>query len=506
MGLKHLVCALVATAFLAAGGYRAFAAEKTEGELRVQANKAQQAGNFKDAYEVYRKLTADPRTDPGQVSGDLTNGINCLERLGRWDEIDDFREKAIATHGDNWRLLQTAAETYQNVEHTGFIVAGKFLRGGRHEGTGKVVHAFERDRVRALQLMEQAAKKAENEAQKHPVAELYFRFADMLLDRRYGQGAWRLQYLSDLSKLPDYEDGYPYYYYGGGNNRGAPVDEDGKPVYHKTPKSWQESKTDGERWRWCLLQAQELSPGVKWRARTIFAAFLHEQFGVQTMLDYSYRPMRMGRGMGAAAALPGPEQPDDTRKDESGPYAVFSLKDNETIGRLANGVKRFELPDEFNYIKIFQEIGEAAPQPEGEMALNTLAGIYADRQQYDRSVDYWKRSIAKFGDPHSGKKQQIEQILGNWVLFDPSQTAPAGTEPRLSFLFRNGKKVSFTAHEVNVQKLLDDVKAYIKSKPAQLNWQEMQIDNLGHRLRHGLSGELDFGPWEALCKRPVALE
>src|SRR6185369_2965581 len=31
-------------------------------------------------------------------------------------------------------------------------------------------------------------------------------------------------------------------------------------------------------------------------------------------------------------------------------------------------------------------------------------------------------------------------------------------------------------------------------------------DDLGYRLRHGLSRELDFGPWEALCKCPVALE
>ena len=49
----------------------------------------------------------------------------------------------------------------------------------------------------------------------------------------------------------------------------------------------------------------------------------------------------------------------DIRRDESGPYALATLKDNETIARLANGIKRFTMPDEFNYIKIFQQVAES---------------------------------------------------------------------------------------------------------------------------------------------------
>ena len=49
-------------------------------------------------------------------------------------------------------------------------------------------------------------------------------------------------------------------------------------------------------------------------------------------------------------------------------------------------------------------------------------------------------------------------------------------------LFRNGKHIAFEAHEIDVAKLLNDVKAYIKSKPGQLNWEQLNIDNVGWRL------------------------
>src|SRR5262249_33431181 len=63
--------------------------------------KTYQAGNFKDAYEGLRKLALDPKDDPLKVSADLTTAINCLQRLGRVDEIDEFREGVITAHKDN---------------------------------------------------------------------------------------------------------------------------------------------------------------------------------------------------------------------------------------------------------------------------------------------------------------------------------------------------------------------------------------------------------------------
>src|SRR5262249_16391202 len=47
---------------------------------------------------------------------------------------------------------------------------------------------------------------------------------------------------------------------------------------------------------------------------------------------------------------------------------------------------------------------------------------------------------------------------------------------------RNGKSVHFEAHEILFPKLLQDVKDYISSGPTQLNWQKIEINDVGSRL------------------------
>ena len=135
-------------------------------------------------------------------------------------------------------------------------------------------------------------------------------------NRGYSE-SWRLQYLTDLKVLPDYEDGWGYYR----QTAGAPVDADGKPVFYHVPKSFEAAETDGQRWRWCLQQAVEMNPQQLNAVRMQFAEFLLNQFGVQTMAQWGWRFGRM--------------ETDDTKEDESGTYALHTLGEDETIARLA---------------------------------------------------------------------------------------------------------------------------------------------------------------------------
>jgi uncharacterized protein YfaS (alpha-2-macroglobulin family) len=454
-------------------------------ERRESAHKLQQQGNYRDAYDILRKLALDPADDPGEVGGDLTHAIGCLQPLGRDDEIDDFREGVIAAHKDNWRLLDTAVRTYQEGQHQGYIIAGKFSRGWRRAG-GRYVSSFQRDRVRALQLMQQALPLAKNEKDAKSVAAYHLHFADVLLNGAGYYEAWRLQSLTDLAQLPDYGEGWGY----GGSARGAPVDANGEPVYYKVPKTFEASQNDGQRWRWMLTQAAELDPSRVSETDMILANFMRGQLGVQTMAQY-------GRGFRGG----------DDKKETSGTYDLHTLSDEETIARLATGTKRFKVPDEFNWIKIYERVAGRGKSRLGAEARDAIAMEYSDRRQYVKSADAWKKGIEEYGQfEYTNRQQALDQIVGNWGRFEPGEVQPAGTKATVDFRFRNGNKVSFEARAIDVPKLLEDVKGYLKSNPGnQLNWQKIDIANIGYRLvqqnETGYLGE-KVASWDMELKPP----
>src|SRR5262245_15685282 len=243
--------------------------------LRARSQKLMNDGNFREAYDGFRRLCLDPSAGATQVSQDLGQAVACLNRLGRIQEFDELVEKTVSVHAQNWRLLQAAAQQYVSVDHQGFKIAGKFERGP-HRGGGEAANANERDRVRALQLMQAAMPLAQRDDRKDEVAEFWMNLAELLLNNRGYYEAWRLQTLTDLATLPDYDEGYPFYR----EYVGAPVDADGKPVYHLLPKSWEAASTDGQRWRWALTQAVENSPDRLNAVRHDLAQFFQQQFGV----------------------------------------------------------------------------------------------------------------------------------------------------------------------------------------------------------------------------------
>ncbi len=298
--------------------------------LRQQARQAFKDGNWQDAYLVYQQLSLEVANDPKLIGHDLGQAWQCLRNLNRLSELVAFREEVIDKHFDNWRLLRAAAGSYSQNNHWGFMVAGEFHRG-QHRGGGRYVNAIQRDRVRSLQLMSRALELTAAEPARHEVAAFYLEYARIIIQYSGYQQAWRLQYLTDLSALPDYEPGHGYGY--GGSAQGAPVDPEGRPVFHKIPNSFGTSKSDGERWRWLLVKAAELNPGLDSHVKYTFASFLYQQFGVQTLsADRHY----FARGRAVID--------EDSKQDDASPYAVHTLTDNETLARLANGVRRFDLP------------------------------------------------------------------------------------------------------------------------------------------------------------------
>ena len=437
-----------------------------------EAQKKMAAGNFKEAFEEFRKLGLDSKSPSREMPETLNQANQCLQNLGRVNEIDDFREQVIEAHKDNWRLLQAAAQSYLTIEHNGVIIAGKFQRGPHRGGDGRHVHASDRDRVRALQLLTQALPLALKDDNKIDAAQFHMVFSQVLLNSMGHSEPWKLQVLTDLATLPDYEDGYWQWWWRGQQQsaHGAPVDAEGNPIYYSTPKSYADAKSDGERWRWMLSQTVELNAARKNEVLLTHAAFLQSQFGVETMAHFGWWSRFV-------------DDSKDDGKAKTGSFAVHTLGEDETIANLATGVKRFKLPDEFNPYRIWQTIIASGKSGEGQQARDLVAHFYENRRQYPKAVEAWKAAIADYGvGPNAHRQLSLDQIVKNWGRFEPSPTQPSGKGATVDFRFRNGNSVTFTAHELNVSKLLDDVKKYLKSSPTQLNWQEMNLQDIGHRI------------------------
>ncbi|MEM6329601.1 MAG: hypothetical protein AAF790_05065, partial [Planctomycetota bacterium] len=207
---------------------------------------AYQRGDWADAYRGYRQ-----RLVAGQPTGaarNLARAIECLKKLNRIAEFDPLVEAAVRANAGDWRLLAAAARSYKQVKHHGRRAEGVFTRGSGR-GSARIVNARQRDRVRSLQLYQRAIAQAEAADERGEAAGVLLEAASAV--RATPGGVWRLQALTDLNTLPDYEAGWGY----GRRGSAAPVDDAGEPVLHAEPASWAAAASDGQRWRWLLAEA-----------------------------------------------------------------------------------------------------------------------------------------------------------------------------------------------------------------------------------------------------------
>jgi len=464
MNIVKTICFFIAIALAPVSGWSAPSDHEI---IRRQAREAYQDGNWNDSYQLFRQLGLEAVNDPKMVGRDFVQAWQCLRNLNRINELDKFREEVIEKHVDNWRLLQAAAGSYNQNNHWGYLVAGEFQRGS-HRGGGKYVNAVQRDRVRAMQLMNRALTLTADDSAQSEVANFYLEFARIIHQYSGHNQSWRLQHLTDLARLPDYEPGHGYWY--GGGTQGAPVDKDGNPVFYKMPQTFSSAESDGERWRWLLANAANINPDLQTHVKYTLATWLHGQFGVQTLSTY-------GHFLARSTSVPDK----DTLRDELRPYEVHTLTDHETLARLAAGVKRFSLPDEFNYIHLFRQILESPHKGYADDAARNLARIYENRRLYDQAVTCWRQY--KTYDAITAQRQ-IDQILDNWGAFEPVGDQPSGRIPTVGYRFRNGSLVNFKAYRIRLATLLKDVKAYIRSRPRRIDRSKVTIDNIGWRLVH----------------------
>lgn len=463
---RQLGITLVLLTFVSSSLILTMAAEEPAPEIRAKAKQLFKDGQFKEAAELFEAISLRKDHTGEELSEDIAMTVNSFRRLRQEAKIDDFLEKVVETHSENWRAYWSASEALSNSSHHGYIVAGEFSRGN-HRGGGRYVSTYERDRVRVLDWLFKAHALMPDETDGELAANFYAFFSNQMAAQRMGNQAWKLQQLTDVENLPDYEERYRYGY-GGGTNKGAPVTEDGQPVYHNIPESLATAKSDGERWRWLLEAEAKALASRRNKIDYQFASFAHQQFGVRSLLNSG---IQLGRNS------------ETNEEQETGTWALPSLQNDETIAQLANGVKRFELREDYQYITTFVALMNSDDNHYSEQGAHQLATIYEDRQQYESAAQVWRKAIEKSpGVNRQNKQRRLDQIVKNWGQFEPISSQPAGKGATIEYRYRNGDFVEFSAHELNVELLLNDVKKYLKSKPQQVNWQQTQIDNLGYRI------------------------
>ncbi|MEY3457801.1 MAG: hypothetical protein RL215_958, partial [Planctomycetota bacterium] len=317
---------------------------------------------------------------------------------------------------------------------------------------------------------------AANDARITPAdrAEVWLRIAGEIRSALSGE-TWKLQDLTDLSVMPDYEPGSPWVLGRIGwpvQQKGAPVDADGQPVFHRLPDSWETAASDGERWRWALSEAAKLNPDRRSEIELVWAEFLQSQFGTGSGGAHLHPPVvPLGKQSDTS------ETPRETTLQNA-----HLLPDQETIAKLATGVRRFSLPDEFNCIVAAQAIVSRRDAQQAR-ALELLIHERMQRHQYPQAAALLRELLnAVPNDQRDGVQQRIQQIEGNWLQLESSRTLPAGKAAVFDIRFRNGSKVAFEASPIRIEKLLADLQQYLKSSPADFDWRRTSPQEIGWRL------------------------
>lgn len=408
-----------------------------------------QQGNFQEAATVYRDIIRLEDAPSEQVLEAMRKLAECRQRLGLDVELDSDLQLAVTVHQGDFMVLDEAARQILAANHIGTVADQVFTRGygrgygGRGGVAGTQVNVLDQDRLQAMRWRTEALRLAkEQDASASSLAQIHLGLARGLLTGREDRQAWALQHLTDLSQVPDYLDlDGPLQL----SARYAPVDDDSEPVLHGRPDSWEDALSDGQRLRWALAQA-ELDESIRWGARLVWADFLHSQFSVDTL----QQEMWLRRA-------------DSGEQEETGVWAIHTLDDNETIAKLASGVERFELSDEFNPVYQYKQIA-ASDDDTNSRAAWQLVNIYLNRRQYPQAASRIENYLERFDDDaRQSKRALLDNIRQPRLEFDPSTPFAAGEQTTVSFVFRNAEQVTFTAHRVDVEKLLADTKSFYRS-------------------------------------------
>lgn len=376
-------------------------------------------GHYAEAYVAYTNIVFAPDgadvTD-GNRAQSLLDAPRCLAKLKRFDEAEPLLDKAILERRE-FAVHVAYSQALGELPRYGKTVKGVFSRLNEWRDEYSSV---EHDRVKRLKCLKAIMPDL---AKQTKLRQRWFwnEVVNALeMNGRNRGAAWKLQELTSLTEIPQIEEKRNW----GGSDfeeGPAPVDESGEPIFYGLVKSWEDAKNDGERWMFANTARAAVDDfGRRNSARTL-GEFAKNQFGVYHL-----------RGEDNLTKLIG-----DLR----------SLDDDETITRLANGIKRFKLPVEYNYLRMWRELGDYA----------SIAQEYELRYQFVKACEMW----IKAGKACSHFVERISSpnvsLSGNVPVVSYKKRA------RFEVNFRNADELEFSLVKIDVARYLEEVKDDIKN-------------------------------------------
>ncbi len=414
------------------------------GRDREAMHKLYAGNNWKEA--LAKALLNCSTVSDAESAKDLSIAFECMSKLNNYGRFEELMGIVTEQHKANAGVLYHAAMNLAKVPYNGVWVDDAFVRGGNLYSNGRVrgevANSSEKDRVRALRLFAQSYG-LDGQDVKSRVATLKG-WSSAVLNHR-SQERWKLQVLTRVNDITEVRRGRMKRSF----MRGGPVTEDGDPVYYEVPVSYEAAKNDGERWRWLLAQQVELDPSEVVRVKKELAEFLIRDFGVNNLQFLGRRRAFIFN--------------DEVRSDVS-ELKLYTLKDDETITMMADGVKRLKLPVSQNFIEYYKDNWRLGDAESGDR----LVSIYLNRLQYDKAANLLADLLKASGDTKDGaRKKRLEQITGNWANFDPVSRAFVmnSESKKVAITYRNAKQVTLRLYKLDVDAVNEANWKYIVSDP-----------------------------------------
>ncbi len=378
--------------------------------------------------------------------------VSAYATTNDYESIETLLEEQAKLRATSWRTLALVADLFAQTPRELYRVSDNLQY--EYVDGADVVSRVERLRTRRLQLYNEARKIARDYSGSSDnldalLASLYFSFVATLKENR--PNLFKYEILTDLTALPEIEPLSSSRVYFGEN---APVDENGDPIFYCAPKSFDEAANDGERIQALYNELCEIVPARRFAVLKTRAYEAIDLYGVSTLVSYD-----VWRNL------------DDEQKRNAALGSLEELADNETIARLANGIRSFTLPEDYAYIDLLRQARD-----EGEKAGNfdaslytTLAQEFEMRGQLDRAADvlcdeidtinrFAARLKLKSYAPEAMKQAQnyLSQIVDPRAAFDVSSQV-CGEKAKLVLRARNSKSVKVVVRRLDVDAMFEQL-------------------------------------------------